>query len=125
MVYRYEKSNFPLFEFLTESQKRFLLPSSSRRMLGFLLINSLDFFIDSLIAGVYYKEITERPIVDIIIEKMLESLRRQPEGKYFGQTNNQIVSNIIQENAMEYYSVLERQIESDQGREMLRQLLLT
>lgn len=120
MVYRYDEENNPLFDSLGLLQERFELSKETRRYLGFLIANEIEILIDTLISDTYYGVIPNGQ-KNLTIPEMLGALRCHPN--YSAQTDNQIVSEIIGQNANESHSELEKEFETEQGRIALKKLL--
>lgn len=122
MAYRNIKDNEPLFDCIGLSQNRFRLPTITRRMLGFLIINAVDSYIDALIGDAYIHELPDAP-KDVSVEEMLQYLSQHPSNIYSGRTDDQIVIDIILKAAEQYDKYLELLIETEKGRRDLRRLL--
>jgi len=119
---RYIKAYFSIFRFIGASQETFQLNNKTKQMLGFIAVNSIEELIYSLIIEAYLEEAVVCA-VDSDIDEMLDSLKSNRVGRFFDQTDEQIVEFLIQERAQEMTGEIEKDYEGIQGRLALRDFL--
>lgn len=122
MIYPYHKRYFVFFEYIGQAANLNGVSGNDRRMLGFLIMNSIDSLIYSWISEAYIQEFPSGR-KDVSFEEMMEYLHNNASGDYYLLSTDKIIVKLIQYKAVDLNDDIERQIQSDKGRRALKRLL--